>query len=350
MVRARCVQKFRDKYNRIKSYRLELENGRIVDLSAEIVKQEIHSGSLQVVNLRLTPKYRLIDIPQGQAGQTLNIDKKAQKKLDADKELMMKYIQKAKLIGKLVEMPTYCGHTCYAISTTPEKCVIYIPDDVIQLNGTNISSSALTPILNKIHGDIKIVGGVNLINARLMFFHGEMKHLDLSSFDTRNITNMSYLFLDTKIQSINFLNFDTSNVTNMEGMFGNCKIEALDLSCFDTRKVITMNSMFNSCTAKSINLSSFDTSNVTDMNCMFSSCQAQPLNISHFNTSNVLKMSGMFQNYKAPLLDISNFDASKVYNFDYIFNLCTSKVKMKDPKLIEAFEIEKQLRSKKSTI
>ena len=223
MVRARCVQKFRDKHNRIKSYRLELENGRIVDLSAEIVKQEIHSESLQVINLRLTPKYRLVDIPKGQAEQTLNIDKKAQKKLDADKELMIKYIQKAKLIGKLVEIPTYCGHTCYAISTTDEKCVIYIPDDVIQLNGTNISSSALTPILNKIHGDIKVVGGVNLINARLMFFRGEMKHLDLSSFDIGNVNSIASMFDSAEIDLIDLSSFDTSEVGNIYLIFDEFK-------------------------------------------------------------------------------------------------------------------------------
>ncbi len=61
MVKARCIQKFRDKNNNIKGYLLEDCNGQQLRVTPEQIKMAIFAKQIEIVNLTLTKDGRLVD-------------------------------------------------------------------------------------------------------------------------------------------------------------------------------------------------------------------------------------------------------------------------------------------------
>lgn len=212
-----------------------------------------------------------------------------------------------------------------------------------------------------------------MVNMYQMFRTcGNLKILDLSSFNTSNVTNMSDLFnmwdsekgdfVNSELTEIIFGdNFITNNVTTMHSMFAGLeKLTMLDITGFDTSnvtdmyhmflgceslpdikfgsnfntsKVTNMSGMFQQCRSlTTLDLSGFDTSNVTDMEAMFSMWESsfetdtgnlQKLDLSNFDTSKVTTMRDMFVcNKNLVELDISNFNTSNVINMWHMFTRC----------------------------
>ena len=92
-------------------------------------------------------------------------------------------------------------------------------------------------------------------------------------------------------------NLNTSKVEDMEHMFDGCgDLKTLDLSSWDTSKVTNMEKMFEGCSSlTTLDLSGWDTSNVEDMESMFERCGSlTTLDLSGWDTSNVEDMSEMF--------------------------------------------------------
>ena len=61
MIQAKCIEKFRDKQNKIYGYRLVDLNGQTQDVTPENLKRAIKSGEINIINLMLTSDGRLID-------------------------------------------------------------------------------------------------------------------------------------------------------------------------------------------------------------------------------------------------------------------------------------------------
>lgn len=61
MIQAKCIEKFRDKNNRIIGYKLEDNQGNIQDISSKDLKTAIINKQLNVTNLVLTSDNRIID-------------------------------------------------------------------------------------------------------------------------------------------------------------------------------------------------------------------------------------------------------------------------------------------------
>ena len=347
MLQATCIQKFRDKHNKIYGYRLRDTTGLIKDVEPEVLKIAIRDKQISITNLILTSDNRLVDKSEEPIKQS------RQPKIDV--EIML---NKAKLLGlKIEDIPTACGYPCYLFSKNNNEHTIIIPDNITQLN-RDMYNSTFTNKVFKLKGHIKLVGGCNVTSTDDLFNDCRMQSLDLSSFDTSsvtsmlrmfyrcavqsinftsfntsNVTDMSYMFFDCGVQSLDLSSFDTSKVTDMRGMFWNCGAQSLDLSSFNTHNVTNMKDMFKDCKSQSFNFSSFDTSNVNYMNSMFSGCKAQSIDLSHFNTSSVIDMGHMFANCKAQSLDLSSFDTSEVREMTWIFFGCEAKVRTNDRKL-----------------
>lgn len=261
------------------------------------------------------------------------------------KNELQNVINKARLLGCLTEIPTACGHVCYLISQSDTQHLMIIPDDVRELN--NYSNYIFTTSIHDLEGALKVIGGSNLVDARVMFSNCDIQSINLSDFDTSNIENMYSMFYNCRVQSLDlssfntskvtdmsemfngcdakFLNissFNTSNVTDMSWMFSQCQLETLDLSHFDTHNVTDMSYMFTNSRLKSINLSSFDTSNVTDMKMMFNHCDIECIDIRNFDTSKVEDMRSMFEGCILKELDISSFDTSNVKDMSSMFKKC----------------------------
>ena len=156
-----------------------------------------------------------------------------------------------------------------------------------------------------------------------------MKHLDLSSFDTRNVADMSHMFANcNQLKNLDLSSFDTRNVTDMSHMFADCnQLKNLNLSNFDTRNVTDMSHMFSrSKNLTNINVNSFNTENVKYLNNMLYECLSlNCLNVSSFNIKNAIKIDQMFFGCKnLAYLDFSSFDIKNIenyYDIDLIFKI-----------------------------
>jgi hypothetical protein len=81
-IQTKCIQKFRDKQNKIYGYRLIDLNGHTQDVTPENLKRAISQGKVNVVNLTLTSNGRLIDTQEKQL-QSKNLGK-APKKVETN--------------------------------------------------------------------------------------------------------------------------------------------------------------------------------------------------------------------------------------------------------------------------
>ena len=350
MITARCIQKFRNKSNKIIGYRLQDSQGDTRDLTPQQLKDAIHNNQIHVLNLKLTSNNRLIDTtPTKQPKQTIQQPKTKNKtavqqqfslltreiirKINKSKALKFKSNQNLEAINHKAQM---LGHTTTKLSNDflsieSNTEIILVSNKQIQLDNTysnGLFQEADFTSINFHNTDTS-----NVTNMEYMFYDCKAQTLDLSSFDTSNVTNMSSMFSICQAKTINLSNFDTSNVTDMKYMFYDCKAQTIDISSFDTSNVTNMHNMFSGCQAKTLDLSNFNTSNVTNMNYMFSICQAKTINLSSFNTSNVTDMNSMFFQCQAQTLDLSSFDTSNVTNMEYMFSGCQAQIKTTDPKL-----------------
>lgn len=327
MLKAKCIEKIRDKNNHIIGYKLIDKNKNEVLVKSAKLKEAIRLGQLDIINLTLTSDNRLVDKkPTAPSKPTTT-----HSKLSVEAVLA-----KARATGyNITSFDTDCGHKCYMASSPDDSNhILIIPDDVQYIYGTDrgpyIDNYSM---LKKIEGNLKVIGGRGLISTYKMFTLCAVQSLDLTSLHTSKVTSMQRMFYKCKVQSIDLSSLDTSKVTTMEGMFFECEAKYIDLSSFDTSQVTAMNCMFYDCKAQSLDLTSFNTSEVINMEYMFYRCHTQSIALSSFDTSNVTKMNSMFQKCEAQSLDLSSFGTSKATNMDRIFENCKAQIKVNDSRL-----------------
>ena len=311
VIQVKCIQKIRDKNDKIVGYLLRDANGKEQQLGADFLKAYIKNGDIVVTNLTLTSNGKLVS-----------------KKTDEENNSKQ----------QPVKISTYCNHVCYITGNSREHTLI-IPDNVTQLNGLcDEDIDYFTQHIKRLHGKLKVVGGNKLKQAVGMFKDCKFNHIDITEFNTSNVTNMSHMFDGCKATVIDFGAFSTSKVTDMSYMFNDCKTKELDLKTFNTFRVKNMRNMFSGTNIENINLSSFNTSRVTDMNSMFKDCTTTILDLTSFNTNNVGNMGMMFKGCKASLVDLSSFKTSKPCMGE-IFKSSRIKLKAND-KIIKKIYLE----------
>ena len=337
MLLTKYISDIRDSHNNIIGYKIEDLDGISIDVKVDSLKREIKSNKLRVVGLYLDVNDNIV----------------------TTEERYKKLFLRSKLFGQeVVEIPTYCGHKCYLISTT-NKHIIYIPPDVKRLNLDHVQLK-FTEHIQNLKGELQIIGGSGLEDTNSMFRKCKARFIDLSNFETINVNCMHHMFAECEAKRIDFSNFytgraiimnnmfmacktnkldlsgfDTSHTASMYGMFFECKASVINLSSFNTKNITNMNDMFSYCETKELDLSSFDTSNTKYMSSMFGNCKAKHINLSSFDTSKVEDMAWMFEGCEAEEIDLSNFDTSSATHLFNIFNRCKAKIISSDQKLLE---------------
>ena len=266
MIQVKCIQKIRNKHNKIVGYTIATDdNTSILDVKAESLKQAIKNNKICVTNLTLTNDGRLVDAS----------DKSRQATLDA-KAL----INKAATMGFVPnKYKSACGHEYYVLENADIKTVwLVIPDNVTVID--DCKGFLFKPFddfyFNTITCDtLKVIGGSGLITTKCLFMNCNAKHLDLSRFDTINVVDMSWTFAKCRCNTIDFSGYKTHKAENMNAMFYECRAGSLDLRSFNTSNVKDMTLMFAHCQAKYIDLSSFDISNVHYTRDIFHLCMAK---------------------------------------------------------------------------
>lgn len=345
MIKAKYLEKYKDNNGKIIAYLLEDTDGNRIKLNADYVKHQILKGTLDVINLTLTSDNRLID--KKVVNTAIN------DRTTKDKEMILKIMQKAKLLNKLKEIQAYSGDKVYLVSQSDTMHFVYIPDNVTILNDKdNNSRDTFTHKIKRLRGTIKVIGGSGLVSTCDMFKDCAASKIDISSLDTSNVTDMSSMFnkcsaldidltgIDTHLvtdmsfmfagcwlKSIDLSHLDTSEVTDMRGMFHKCKIENLGKLQINTRNVVNMNKIFEGLETKSLDISGLDTSSVQGMRAMFKSCNIQSLNIGGIDTRRVLTMQEMFKHSRIPVIALTNFDTLSVDSMiDMFYNCNSSKI------------------------
>ena len=205
--------------------------------------------------------------------------------------------------GKIIKLNLFLDNFCYLSSKSETEHLLYIPSNIAEVNYARYDRRPFTPLIQKLNGRLKVIGGSNLKLCTYMFENcDKLKSIDLSNFDTSHVEEMEGMFQGCNhLEFLDLSNLDTRKVTTMENMFAACeKLQSLDLSGFDTRQVENMSGMFNGChSLKSINVSSFNTSKVENMSYMFYACwELKSLDLRSFNISQVEDMSRIFTNNK----------------------------------------------------
>lgn len=311
-----CLEKIRDKHNKIIGYKVEDTKGVVKYISSLQLKMEIAKDRITMANLILTSDNRLVDIkiknPRdcknhiifGRTEMNLIIgsrfyDEPKNLSFRSNVKNLTALLHKAKLSGLKYEK---LKEHLYSI-TNKDSIVIASDLKIVLVNNENSDSTVRKRLFE-----------------RTMF-----NHIDFKGVDTSRIKDMSYMFYNSRIESIDFRDFNTSNVLNMCKMFCRCDIEKLDLSNFDTSKVHDMSGMFMECKARYINIDSFNTSNVTNMSEMFYCSRFMKLDLSHFDTTKVKNMEAIFAWSSIKILDVSSFNLKNTENYKHLFYLCTNE-------------------------
>ena len=234
-----------------------------------------------------------------------------------DNKEIEKLVQKAKLLGILTPIKTFCGGTCYLISKSKTDHIIIIPPDIERLNyNYNMKNGVVfTEHIKSLKGTIKVIGGNGLLDTHAMFAECIADKVDISELNTSNVQCMEYMFYGSRIKNINLEALDTSNVVHMEFMFAQSELRKVNFSNFDTHKVTSMYYMFFCSGSDELDLSSFNTHNVTEFKEMFRSCISNRIDISSFELNKEAKIKGMFKYAQAKFI-IKNTELMQ----EYIYN------------------------------
>lgn len=318
-----CIAK-RKYRNKITHYVLRDEQGQIMEVKADKLKDSMINNRINVVNLKLTSDKRIIGttVKDKVVGTNVTyIDRDFIKRINCNRKLVfqsnmdIKSLEsKAQILGINVIRTTKSLYTL-----EKEDSIIVVSDKQISLPDTCERLFAST--------DFSYISLINLAsdevrNTRYMFNFCKASKINLACLDTSRVRDMTGMFADCSAEELDLSNLDTSNTINMNSMFFRCKSKRINLKGLNTKKVNTMNQMFYHTNFEELDLSSFNTHNVVDMSAMFSVCTCPKIDISSFDTSNVKDMTNMLSYCKTNILDLSNFNVNKVNKFDLMFSYC----------------------------
>ncbi len=353
MLDAVCILRYKDKNNKIVSYKLKYPNGQIVDISANELKVALSTGKLSVENLQLTSNGRLMLDKYSEiecrtfdiSAKPVVLDRKLIKELDFEGSLSFKpnadieqFTVKAKLIGlKIKQLNT----NLFVFSNNQRKILvsqdsISIKDardlfadtnfTIINLEGVNISSAVTSmhymfDCCKKLETvDFSGIDTSQVTSVVCMFRRCAcLKEINFGdNFKTTNVRYMSHMFFGcSKLENIDLSEFNTHYVESMDGMFGRClELKHINFGCgFTTDSVTNMEGMFEGCISlESLDLSNFKTHNVTDMSHMFCDCASlKGIKLGGFDTRNLKRINGMFDGCKSLKdINISSFNLHNV--------------------------------------
>lgn len=250
-------------------------------------------------------------------------------------------ITKAKLVGKLDNIPTFCGIYCKLISLNDKEHIIYIPDNVTVLNGAY--RLIFTDIIAKMRGTIKIIGGKGLKNINYMFMTLSLEKLDLSEFKPINAHSMDNTFAYCKIDNLILDGFDTSNISEAFGTFSNIQIKKLDLSVLNLEKLTGLDLTFEDSTIENLNMHGLKLYNLKGMNGTFRSSQIKNVDLSNIEMKDLNSLKSTFEDCKIENLDLNGFYGKEIIEVKNLFK--NAKITEVD---LRNFNAEQLVKSKAS--
>lgn len=306
MIQAKCIQKFRDKQNKIYGYKLVDINGQTQDVKSDNLKQAIRNKQIQVVNLTLTSDGRLVDkvsdnLKSSKLGEAPVQKQSREDEIFETASNVREVSEIDAIFGPKIEdeQPTKINKTNttnmnnLAVLTNKmirDNYITYIP------NGSNGLCTSHEEILYNKHIIFKSLVPSDIINKALLDNKGAVKiSRDIIAYPKNKNTVIiasskkialqdSYagtcdcgLFKELHIKSIDIRDVDMHLMTDMTEMFSNCdathyNLDGLDLSMCDSYAY-----MFYRCNAHTISMHDVKINKQADTSYMFGEMTADEL-------------------------------------------------------------------------
>ena len=247
-------------------------------------------------------------------------------------EKIINMLPKLKLLGQVQCIRTYDDMECYYMEKPDNnKVILYIPDDVTQLNNRDdlVFTIKFNELLRR-HGDdiqwknVEIIGGHNLLSAESMFELSCVKSIDLNLFDTSRVENMYRMFkgfclkpfdkqpIDLFIEDAEHDEWDKiANILNIKTKEEFAKLPEIYKN--DKRRIEEAYEQYID-SYNILDLSSFDTSNVMIYCDIFKECNAKKVIIDSFTLNSNAKTVDMFTNTRVEISENCDERIKQIYN------------------------------------
>lgn len=198
------------------------------------------------------------------------------------------FLNKATVLGFYIdEIETLDGKYMYLVNKN-EESILYIPSDVTHTE---------LKVYMTITGNLKVIGGENVISYKELFNKVRLKTLDLRDMVTDKCEDMRLMFSSSYIDKIIFgENWNTSKVKTMKHMFSHLNMNLFDL----TSSVLELD------------LNNWDMSNVDDVSAMFYASDFKKLEINKWNLKPGVYSVEILDHIKIDTLDLSGLNLRKM--------------------------------------
>lgn len=256
-----CVDRLRNKNNKITKYILETVHGNRISVTPDALKRGIKIDQLVVTNITLTSDDRILLIEKDKyiIDDILRIDNEIHKLLN-----------KSKILGLDIDIiNTWCGNKIYVVSKSKTEHLILIPSDV-KIIVEPESSSWKDHDLWTLPGTVRVIGGKGLIDISQLFRYFSVDILDLTNFSIDNVRCMESTFFGCRAHTILGLEkLNTSNIRVLHNTFYDCETREIDISNWDLSNARTMKTMFSDCKANVIRLGTMNINSNCDTTAIF---------------------------------------------------------------------------------
>lgn len=302
-----------------KIYRLIDRDGKTMDIGVEKLREGIKTGKLNVVNITMGTDGRII-VNENKGNQDSTVTSNREVSTNslyamvkkADKVDVNSVIKKAREMNiQMRKIPTKNGLFSVVVSEGNNH-ILCIPNGVINL-GNDLDGNLYFEEFNKLY-HIRV--DENVIKSLLFTKYLQRLSGNIIVVGGSTLENISYMFAGCNFESIDLRHFDTINVKHMTGLFYNCIVANLDLSFLRTEKVESMDCMFaHSHIHNGIDISNLNTDNVVDTQFMFAELKegSNIRGLESISFDNVQYLMGMFLNTKKVKLGSFKFKFKKSY-------------------------------------
>lgn len=147
----KCVDKIRNSNGKIIGYRLSCVNGEIISIQSSVLKDKIRSGSMDVINLKLTSDGRLIDTKNTDSKEQSN-NKTRSNKIDELLDFANRLVNRLGINTDIIKpFPSELGVVGVNIIGADEvigkstiNLIITLVDDGVRLNVQNANKNSRT--------------------------------------------------------------------------------------------------------------------------------------------------------------------------------------------------------------
>lgn len=328
MIICTCIQKHYDKNNKIIGYTIKDNEGKVLNIYADALKEHIRNNVVNVTNLTLTSDNRLVDkgIQDTTEQQIITAENVLQKAAMLGSRVMEVFSVKPDFEFGYCKWDKDKSDTFFIIEKAHNNYIIAIPKDM----KTPFSLGTLRDKNHKeviLRGNVTVVGGESLTSLERVFQNTHFNKVDISKMDCSNIENMVCTFQLADIGELDMRNSTIKNVTNMSSLFASATINKLKFDGIDTSKVRYMGSLFYNCKlSENLDLSILNTKSVSHMSSIFQYAVIPSINMNGLNGTNLFTITDMFNECNSNQIDLRNFNLINAKKIKGAFNKCNASI------------------------